>query len=581
MAKEKKRSNENEKEETLFYHELIGIVSIIFSISILGKLGKIGTFFTNLFKVAFGDWYWIFILFFLFFGLVNLFTHKNFDFKNQRFIGFVFICFGLLMFAHFPLHNYIEEKSTSYFSETWKIYKYYLDNNASMYLGGGLVGSVLFYIIYYLFGSVGVVLVSILIMLLGLSLIIKIPIIDMFKKLGKNTKKITKFTGNFSRFFKYELGADLEKEKEEEKKSIFAKSQTISLKIFDDSPNIMNYNFQEKLAIETKGLIHSIFNNLNIEYKDLGYTISYQITSYKYTIFSEFNMDTLIERLNNVIEEDILIGKENNNIIIQIKNKYPLILTIKEILLKQNNLYDNYILPIGLTYENKLCEIDLSSNGNLLLIGSKGSGLKNFINYLICGLFVKMDLINYEIEIYDKSNEFHYLEKMIPIESNLDINEYLNKVISLIDSKLEVLNNAKAPNIIEYNRKIEIENTNIEKMKRKFIIINNLDVDKDTYTYFENKIMYITQLGEKAGVHVIYLIRDEIYYTTILSSLFSQKIVFKLNVNSFANKVMNNNNPLYLQDKGDAFYLGLIKARRIQTPFVSFKELERVYESLK
>ena len=166
MAKDKKRNIDDKKEETLFYHELIGIIFIIFSISILGQLGKIGSFLTNIFKVTFGDWYWIVILFLLFFGIVNLFTHKNFDFKNQRFIGFLFICFGLLIFAHFPLHNYIEQSSNSYFSETWKIYKTYLDTEANMYLGGGLVGSVMFYIIFYLFGAIGVVLIALLIMLL-------------------------------------------------------------------------------------------------------------------------------------------------------------------------------------------------------------------------------------------------------------------------------------------------------------------------------------------------------------------------------------------------------------------------------
>ena len=45
MGKEKKRSvDEQEKEETTFYYELIGIVFIIFSITVLGELGKIGSF---------------------------------------------------------------------------------------------------------------------------------------------------------------------------------------------------------------------------------------------------------------------------------------------------------------------------------------------------------------------------------------------------------------------------------------------------------------------------------------------------------------------------------------------------------
>lgn len=580
MAKDKKRNIDDKKEETLFYHELIGIIFIIFSISILGQLGKIGSFLTNIFKVTFGDWYWIVILFLLFFGIVNLFTHKNFDFKNQRFIGFLFICFGLLIFAHFPLHNYIEQSSNSYFSETWKIYKTYLDTEANMYLGGGLVGSVMFYIIFYLFGAIGVVLIALLIMLLGLSLIIKMPIIYMFRNLGSKTKKLTRYTGNFSRFFKYNLGSNEEKEIAT-KKNIFSKQQQVPLKIFEEIPNVMNYNFQDKLSLETRSLIHSVFNNLHIEYKDLSYTITYQVTSFKFRVFSEFNMEHLIERLNNVIEDNILIGYEGSSLMIQIVNKYPQILTIREILLKQSNLYDNYIIPLGLTYENKLCEIDLVGNSNLLLIGSKGTGLKNFIFYYICCLFVKMNLINYEIEIFDANNEFGYLSNIIDVVSDVAINDYLNKIIALIDGKLELINNAKTTSLDDYNKKIDIDNDSSEKLKRKVIVINNLDVDKETYAYFENKIMYVTQLGEKAGVTVIYLIRDELNYTTILSSLFNHKLVFKMSSQSFSNRVMNNNNALYLQNNGDAFYLSQIKARRIQTPLVSNKDLEKVYEYLK
>lgn len=580
MGKEKKRTvDEQEKEETLFYYELIGIVFIIVSITILGELGKLGTFFTILFKVTFGDWYWIFLVFLLFFGFVNLFKHKSFDFKNQRFIGFVFICFGLLIFAHFPLHNYIQSSSNAYFSETWKVYKAFINTEADMYLGGGLVGSVMFYIVYYLFGAVGVVLVALLIMMLGLSLIIKMPIIDMFRNLWKNARKVGKFTGNFNHFFKYKLGN--EQEKKEVAKNIFSKSQQIPLKILEEYQNVMNYNFQEKLCTETRSLIHTVFNNLNIEYRDLDFTISYKITTYKFTMFSEYDLQSLANRLNNIIEEHLLIAQEGNNLIIQIINKYPQILTMRELLMKQNNLYNNYVLPIGLTYENKLCEVDLTTNGNLLLIGSSNSGLKNFINYYIFGLFVKEDLIKYEFEIYDPKNEFYYLHHLIKINNEDDINAYLNLVIGEIDNKLEIINKNATSTIDEYNKKLDIDNCNEARMKRKFIIINKLECDKETYSYFENKIMYVTQLGEKAGVTVVYLVRDENYITSIVLSLFVNKLVFKLNSSYFSSKVLNNDNATYLEANGDCLYLSQVKARRLQTPLVSKKDLESIKDYLK
>ena len=67
--------------------------------------------------------------------------------------------------------------------------------------------------------------------------------------------------------------------------------------------------------------------------------------------------------------------------------------------MKQSSLQNNYLLPLGLTYENKVCEMDFSKCGHLLLIGEKETGIKNFVNYFIVAMFVKENLLNYEIEI--------------------------------------------------------------------------------------------------------------------------------------------------------------------------------------
>lgn len=581
MGKEKKRSvDEQEKEETTFYYELIGIVFIIFSITVLGELGKIGSFMLILFKVAFGDWYWLIILFLLFYGFQSLLRHKSFNFKNQRFIGFVFITFSLLLFAHFPLHNYVNRKSTNYFSETWSVYKSFINTNVDSYLGGGIIGAIMFYAIYYLFGSVGVVLIGVIIILFGFSLIINKPLIDIFKSFGKGTKNIGKYAKSFNNFFKYQLGSG-RKEKTVQRRDIFSRSQQIPLKIFEEFQNVMNYNFQEKHCYEMRSLIHSVFNNLHIEYKDVDLTISYKVSSFRFTIFSEYNLKAVMDRLNNVIEEDILFAQDGTSLMIQVTNKFPQILTIRELLMKQASLQNNYLLPLGLTYENKLCEIDITRSGNLLLIGSKNSGIKNFINYYICALFVKENLINYQIEIYDKQNEFFHLQPLLDIESEQDINDYLNKVIEEIDSRLETINNYGTTTIDEYNKKLDIEGSKEPKMQRKFIIINHFQADRETYSYFENKLMYVTQLGEKAGISTVYVVREEFYITSIIMSLYAHKLVFKLDSIPFSVKVMNNENATYLQSHGDSFYLSQIKARRIQTALVSKKDIEVVIEYLK
>ena len=49
------------------------------------------------------------------------------------------------------------------------IYKTYLNEKTADYLGGGVIGAFLFYLIFYLFGKYGVILCAILIFMLGFS----------------------------------------------------------------------------------------------------------------------------------------------------------------------------------------------------------------------------------------------------------------------------------------------------------------------------------------------------------------------------------------------------------------------------
>lgn len=579
MGKEKKRSNDEQApKETMFYHELVGVIVIILAVVILGKLGKIGIVFTNFFKILFGDCYWFIILFLLFYGLYNLFQHKNFDFKNQRFIGFIFITIAILIFAHYPLHSYVEEAGGNYFSTTWGIYKTFLSLNTESYLGGGIIGGFIFYMCYYLFGIIGVSLIAILIMILGFSLIINKSIIEIFTISFSKIKNFRKYTGNFNRFFKYELGNKVVKQKE--KKDIFSINKQVPLKILEDYINEINYNFQEKLSFEIRSLIHSVFSNLHIEYKDIQTVVSYKVTTFKFNVFSEYNIREIIDRLNNVIEEDILIGMDKPILIIQVMNRHIQLLTIRNLLMKQSSLLNNYIIPLGLNYDNKIIDLDFTNNSNILLIGSIGSGIKNFITYFIYTLFVKVPLINYCIELFDNTTDFSTLDEIVIKSNQAEINNYLDIKIKEIDEIIEVLNKNKVTSIDEYNKKIDIESLDLSKLKRKLIIINAVDVDKETYAYFENKLMYLTQLGEKCGYNIIYIIRDVEYISSIILSLFSSKILFKTDDVNMSQLVMNNDNAFRLLGAGDCFYLSRGKVNRLQTAFVSKKDVASVKQYL-
>ena len=60
--KEKKSKEELRQSPGQFYYETIGMISLIFAIVILLKLGRVGIFLTILLKVLFGDWYFLIFL---------------------------------------------------------------------------------------------------------------------------------------------------------------------------------------------------------------------------------------------------------------------------------------------------------------------------------------------------------------------------------------------------------------------------------------------------------------------------------------------------------------------------------------
>ena len=156
MSKEKKRSIEDESpKETLFYYELIGSIIIILSVTVLGKLGKVGSLASIFFRLLFGDWHWLFVIYILFYGFYLLFMHTKYNFKGNKTIGVLIISITLLLYSSFPIHNYVasRDSGTSYLGIVWDYYRSFLNGTNSLYLGGGLIGIILFYGIFYLLGK--------------------------------------------------------------------------------------------------------------------------------------------------------------------------------------------------------------------------------------------------------------------------------------------------------------------------------------------------------------------------------------------------------------------------------------------
>lgn len=565
MGKDKKRKiTENEKKETLFYFEMMGVILIVISAVLILQLGQIGYWLYVLFKVLFGDYYFIYVFLMMYIGFYSLFFHKAFNIKNQRFIGFIFMGISVMIFCHIPVHNYILEKEGSYFHELWSVYYTFLSLGYGEVLGGGMLGGVIFYLSFKMFGLLGVCLIATIIIVLGFSLLVNKPIGELVSLVFKKIKSLKKATSNFNNFFKYEIGNQIESSK-----NIYNLRKQIPMKFFEDYDNSIQRNFQVKISNENKILINSILNTLKLEYKEVEMIVSYKVTTYKYIIFSNFDMAILLKKLKEVIDEKILFGKNSNKVVIQINNSQEQSYSFKEMISTQSNLYENNIIPLGIDSNNKIAEIDLDSLSGILII-SKTINEELIIN-IITMMLLKNPFNCYEVHCYEDINSSHKeidkLNKLFIFDNDLEILELMKKISENIDFRLKELDLEKVNNINEYNKKIEIDGKKV-RFKRLVYIININHISNNNL--FEERLFYILSSAQKTGINILLnIFQDSV--SNIVISLFDYKIIFKNNL--FINPFPNSKS---LIDNYDGlFYIGS-KENRITLPKMTEKEYERI-----
>lgn len=578
MSKEKKRSVEDESpKETLFYYELIGSAIIILSVTILGKLGKVGALASIFFKILFGDWHWLFVLFILFLGFFLLFMHKKYNFKGNKTIGVLIISVTLLLYSSFPLHNYImsRDNQSSYLSLVWDYYKSFLNSANNEYLGGGLIGIVLFYGIYYLLGKVGVIIFGIILILLALSLLINKPILIIFTTLFKKIKGTGKYFRSFNNFFKYQIGGNTTKDKI---RNIYTKP--LPIKFLEELDNEVIFNIQKRSSLNIKSIIKTVFNNFDYNYQELEMEVSYKVTTYKFLFFQkleEKEIFKIIDKIMDVIENDLLYSIDynktgNNILILQVQNEQPITLTLYELIVKATSL--KTLNPLGITYDNEVFEYDTNKISSIFLIGDYGSGITNFINSEIIKRLIIGGLDNYSFYFYDENRDFGKYNDIG--EFSYNINSFFDEIKNIINERMEILKEYKVNTYLEYLKKIEMKEE--KKILPKLLVvvgeIKNSDLD---YSYIESKLVYILQFASKVGIELFYVCRNNNFISNILLSSFEIKLLFKCS-EKISKKILNNENAKYLYGNGDALICINDNCKRIQLPLLTELELNKFIE---
>ena len=175
MAKEKKLIPKPTKKD--FFYEISGTLTILLCLVLLSELGTVGIILKNLFKVLFGDFYFVVVVYLIGQGIFALVKEKWFDFKSIRFNGFLLFLFSLFLLVHISFIELYDINNQSILAQTIDLYKdsIFQGKYIASY-GGGIVGAITSQIFVVLFNKVGALIFAIIFLVLSISFMTNLSI---------------------------------------------------------------------------------------------------------------------------------------------------------------------------------------------------------------------------------------------------------------------------------------------------------------------------------------------------------------------------------------------------------------------
>ncbi len=196
-AKKKKRGNQKKVQQQLKY-ELLGILFIFLAVFGSGASaiseGAIPTGLENFFRLLFGVWYMIASLVLLSVGIYMIIKRQLPNLINRRMVGLGIIFLGVLLLTHIDSFESLlqQQPGGSVLAMTWSNYFSYLDGNlTSYYLGGGMIGAILFAFCYVLFSATGAQIVAVFSIIIGIVFVTDFSIGNFLAVNGSKIKAVT------------------------------------------------------------------------------------------------------------------------------------------------------------------------------------------------------------------------------------------------------------------------------------------------------------------------------------------------------------------------------------------------------
>jgi len=286
---------------------------------------------------------------------------------------------------------------------------------------------------------------------------------------------------------------------------------------------------------------------------------------------------------------------------IEVPNANKQIVSMRALLSSEKFVNNKMILPIALgkKIDNENYIVDLATMPHLLMAGATGQGKSVGINAILVSLlykkhpsqlkFVMVDPKKVELSIY-KTIEKHFLAKL-PNEEEAIITDTkkviytLNALCIEMDDRYELLKEAGARNIKEYNEKFINRRLNPERGHKylPFIVLvidEFADLIMTAGKEVEMPIARLAQLARAVGIHLIIATqRPSVNVITgTIKANFPARIAFKVSAKVDSRTILDSGGADQLIGRGDMLVSHGSELLRLQCAFVDTPEVENVVQ---
>ncbi len=286
---------------------------------------------------------------------------------------------------------------------------------------------------------------------------------------------------------------------------------------------------------------------------------------------------------------------------IEVPNVKKSVVSMKTLLGSEKFQHNNYSLPIaiGKKIDNDNFIVDLASMPHLLMAGATGQGKSVGVNAILVSLlykkhpsqlkFVLIDPKKVELSLYNKI-EKHFLAKLPGEEDAIitDTKKVINTLNALcieMDNRYDLLKEAGARNIREYNEKFVKRKLNPQKGHQylPFIVLvidEFADMIMTAGKEIEMPIARLAQLARAVGIHLIIATqRPSVNIITgTIKANFPSRIAFKVSSKIDSRTILDLGGAEQLIGKGDMLISHHGEITRLQCAFVDTPEIEEIVE---